>query len=275
MIGKRCNPVQAGIARLYHYEKFRPDWLPTTLREQKLRCSDPAKLNDPWDCKPWFDCRPMAEDPKKLETMLDSFRKTTGIELVNHPGRPGFDDWLRNSPEKLKDVLANLSRSFQLEISKRRIYCLTPDPRSTLMWSHYAENHRGICLEFHFGKLLFLNAWKVIYRSAYPVWVPQEMPAIADEAILTKSTDWEHEQEFRLVGSPNYAEGRPLKPEGDYLRLPPRALQSVIVGCEADLQAITNVVNEHAPGLPVKRSVRAPNRYELVIEDAANSASAG
>src|SRR5271157_5367887 len=64
--------------------------------------------------------------------------------------------------------------------------------------------------------------------------------------------EWEYEQEWRLVGSPNYPEGHPLKPEGDFLRLPPRALQSVIVGCEADLRVITKVVNEHAPGVPIQ-----------------------
>src|SRR5260370_1832082 len=46
---------QAGHSRLYHYEKFRPEWLSTTLREQKVHCSNPANLNDPWDCRPWYD----------------------------------------------------------------------------------------------------------------------------------------------------------------------------------------------------------------------------
>jgi hypothetical protein len=48
----------------------------------------------------------MAEDPKKLEAMLDTFRNTAGIELVNHPIRPIFEDWIRNRPEELKKFLA-------------------------------------------------------------------------------------------------------------------------------------------------------------------------
>jgi hypothetical protein len=123
----------------------------------------------------------------------------------------------------------------------------------------------GLCLEFHLGNLLFLKARKVIYCSEYPVWVPHEMQAIADEAILTKSKDWEYEQEFRLVGNPSYTEGHPLKPERDFLRLPPRAIQSVIVGCEADYEAVKKVVHEHASGLPVKRASREPNHYRLEI----------
>jgi len=265
MAEARSNPLEAGIARLYHYEKFKPEWLATTLREQKIHCSNPSNLNDPWDCRPWFDHRPMVEDPSKLEAMLDHFRNTAGSELANHPKRTKLEDLIRNSPRELRSFLAGFSESVQREICKRRIYCLTPDPCSTLMWSHYAENHRGICLEFHLGNPLFLNALQVIYRSVYPVWVPQEMQAIADEAVLTKSKDWEYEREFRLVGSPNFVEGHPLKPDGDFLRLPPRALQSVIVGCETDYEAVKRVVHDHAARLPVRRASRMPNHYRLEI----------
>jgi hypothetical protein len=268
MTEARCNPLQAGIARLYHYEKFCEGWLATTLREQKIYCSDPDKLNDPWDCRPCFDYRPMTEDPAKLEEMLAFLRSTSGDDLPNHPMRKKWEDGTRNSPDELRDFLAGYSESLRREICKRRIYCLTPDPCSTLMWSHYAENHRGICLEFFLGNVLFLKAREVMCRSAYPVWVPQEMPAIADQAVLTKSTDWEKEQEWRLVGSPSYSEGHPLRPEGYYLRLPQRALQSVIVGCEARderYEAVKKVVHEHAPGLPVKRATRVPNHYRLEI----------
>jgi hypothetical protein len=47
--GSASQSAQAGISRLYRYEKFRKDWLATTLREPKVHCSDPANLNDPWD----------------------------------------------------------------------------------------------------------------------------------------------------------------------------------------------------------------------------------
>ena len=29
-----------------------------------------------------------------------------------------------------------------------RIFCLTPQNESLLMWAHYADSHRGICLQF-------------------------------------------------------------------------------------------------------------------------------
>src|ERR1017187_10291790 len=258
------NPVQAGVARLYHYQRFDPDRLTTTLRDQRIHCSDPSKLNDPWDCRPWFDSRPMAEDPQRLEALLAFYRSTATPDLLNHPSRPIWEDRVRNSPEALRSTLEDFSRQLESHLSKRRIYCLTPDPCSTLMWSHYAQNHTGLCLEFHVGNVLFLKALEVTYRSEYPIWVPQDMDAAALDLMLTKSDAWAYEKEFRLVGT-TFPSSHPLKLDGDYLRLPPRALVAVIVGCLGDYDAIRRMVNECASGVAVKRAVRLPNHYSLNI----------
>src|ERR1700704_3968385 len=72
-----------------------------------------------------------------------------------------FDKELTSSDAALEEALARLSAVVQREISKRRIYCLTPIPHSILMWSHYADNHRGVCLEFDTANRLFSLAMKV------------------------------------------------------------------------------------------------------------------
>src|ERR1017187_313691 len=60
---------EAGHARLYHYEKFCSEWLSTTLREQRIHCSDPKNLNDPWDCRPFFDTRSLQDAGNSREFM--------------------------------------------------------------------------------------------------------------------------------------------------------------------------------------------------------------
>src|ERR1022692_4032287 len=52
---------------------------------------------------------------------------------------------LRNDPKEQAKFMDDLSKDIQRMVSKRRICCLTRDPTSTLMWSHYAENHHGHC----------------------------------------------------------------------------------------------------------------------------------
>jgi Protein of unknown function (DUF2971) len=65
-------------------------------------------------------------------------------------------------PRQLQNFIQEVSKRAEGEICKRTIYCLTPDPTSILMWSHYADHHRGICLEFDVANALFLKAWKVV-----------------------------------------------------------------------------------------------------------------
>jgi hypothetical protein len=90
-----------------------------------------------------------------------------------------------------------------------------------------------------------------------------------------KITGLAREQEFRIVGSPYHETGNALKLDGDYLTLPPRALQSVIVGCLGDYEAVSRIVAEYAPRLPVKRAVRTPSHYSLPIEESRSTTTQG
>jgi len=142
------------------------------------------------------------------------------------------------------------------------------------MWSHYAENHRGICLEFNVFNAVFMTAVEVTYRSQYPIWTPYNTTEEnAVEMVLTKAADWCYEKEFRIIARSEVDNGHPLRLHGQRIRLPENALVSVVVGCESDHQAINRIVDQHVPGLPVRRIKRVPNHYKLTIEDPANSAS--
>jgi hypothetical protein len=85
--------------------------------------------------------------------------------------------------------------------------------------------------------------------------------------LVTKADDWDYEEEYRLISirTPNKNAGY-FQADGDFFRLPPGTLKSVIAGCQADYDAITKVVKDYAPGLPIKRAVRLPNHYKLKIE---------
>jgi hypothetical protein len=251
---------QNKIPTLYHYEKFRAKYLATTLLRMVIHCSKPSNLNDPWDCKPEFDPHAL-DDPEVLEREI-AWRE-------EHPAKQLVAEKLRNAPQFRVDFLADASKSLQQMIAERGIYCLTPQADSTLMWSHYADNHRGICLEFNVANnTLFRDAAEVEYRREYPRWVPcdiNDAPGRVTELILTKSSAWAYEKEYRLVSrppSPTF-----LQLYGDFFRLPPGALKSIIIGCEADHQTIAALIKKHAPELPIKRAVRSPNIFKLDIAD--------
>jgi hypothetical protein len=192
---------------------------------------------------------------------------------AKQPLRPDLkQQWeasLWNDPKEQAKFMDDQSKAIQRMVSERRIYCLTPDPDSTLMWSHYAENHRGICLEFGVDNPLFTRALQVLYREQYPLWIPHEFEAQQArtiEMILTKAEDWGYEKEFRLISVMSGSATDCLRAQDDYFLLPPGALKSVIAGCQADYDAVKAIVKTYGPDLPVKRAVRVPNHYRLAIE---------
>jgi len=143
------------------------------------------------------------------------------------------------------------------------------------MWSHYTNNHKGICLEFGLESQVFGSAMEVKYVSSYPKWLPHLMEeSIRAQVLLTKSEDWRYEKEYRIIGlTEGLARplgpltGHPLAVRDGFLSLPLGALKAVIAGCEADYEEIKQIVASAALDLKVKRAVRSPSKYRLEITD--------
>lgn len=261
---------QLSFQKYYHYQPFCKDRLIPLLRDKKLFFSDPHSANDPWDCKPWFDYRPMLDDPVEREKMIAFLRILATPENLANPLRTVYENRLRTDNDALMKDVEAFSRGLTKEIGKRRIYCVTPLPASTLMWSHYSNNHRGICLEFDKNNPLIEQARPVRYKKTYPEWTPQGVVDDPLASLLTKAMDWCYEREFRIIATS--LEG-PTKLDGNFVSLPDGALTAIILGCESQNGAeLIGIVNEYAPGLPTKRAVRVPNQYELTITAAISTA---
>ena len=260
------------LSRLSHYEKFNPDYLADVVNNQRVHCSDPAHLNDPWDCRPWFSAK-VLEDPGILEELMAWLLAFKPTSPVTKEQVRDFQAHLRTNPNARQNFLDTYSEKFLKVIAGRwKIYCLTPIPDSTLMWSHYADNHRGICLEFALDSPVFGSAKEVQYLSSYPKWAPHSlMTDTSPHVLLTKSDAWAYEHEYRIIGlsggiSRPYKDS-PLELSGDYLGISAGALQAVIVGCEADYKRVGNSLEQIAPGLKIKRAVRALKEYKLEITE--------
>ena len=110
------------------------------------------------------------------------------------------------------------------------IKCFSEDYRSNLMWAHYADNHKGICVEYDLSLLDWKNdIWRhifpVLYENDRPFsaeavlkicdsqnWLnfdifqnayPSEASILNDALImyLFKGTEWEREKEWRIIYS--------------------------------------------------------------------------
>lgn len=259
------------VTHLYHWQRYVPEFLTTLLRDRVIWCSSPASFNDPWDCKPYFNSDVLT-DPVEFEKYIQWHGRIT------HKSNPALlnteitrmQDHFRANPRLFAESIKQFSTGMWGAIANQyRVYCLGPDIHNGLMWAHYADSHNGLCLEFSTRNDVICCALRVEYVCGFP-----SIDAYSEDEddnlipLLTKSEVWSYEREYRLVAQErnNSTDNETLMTDGNYLKLPDGALTSIIVGCHGPFDEVRELVRQHASDLPVKRAVRVPNRYALLIE---------
>ena len=208
--------------------KYLPPERIDVFRSSSIRVTQPCALNDPHDA-------------------LVAIRSR--LEEQNGPDEAVGDDF------KVERFHA---RMFREELSKQiGVLCLTDNPTSTLMWSHYALSHTGFLLHFDSRGSFFdrkLN-WRhrqygvtestfgnlaapseVTYFKTRQIYYTQD--GIPWDVLYQKSEDWKYESEFRSLM--NLSEGDVLPETRNdrwpvYLfSIPSDSLTGVTVGLATD-----------------------------------------
>lgn len=189
----------------------------TYLENELLRITQPADLNDPFEFLPAI---PSIEDftllfekiYKERVAQIDKLKvdKKEKSELKNEQLRE-----YKTQVRKLKNNEDGNVKTFFLERAKKNlnthlgILSLTRRWDSTLMWAHYTNSHKGLCIGFD-SQNPFFSAYRqiadkekifmpVAYRDER-IQVPIEKGVSIDfQVVLSKSKDWEYEEEERLL----------------------------------------------------------------------------
>lgn len=137
------------------------------------------------------------------------------LETDLHKLQPSDAIWgqmfYRAIHQEYVDLHSNLMQKF-------RVSCFTESPYSMLMWSHYADNHKGLCIEYEIPPYaecyskLYHNLMPVIYSDErvpilsqcvrflqQPRLTPDILWDIYKYGILMKSMIWKYQNEWRLV----------------------------------------------------------------------------
>jgi hypothetical protein len=126
------------------------------------------------------------------EWALDDLRKKrlkiSKIDQTNDP----FELWCVDQPDReIRDAL----RAYKKDMSEKfGLICFSEDWVNPLLWSHYAEKHRGICLGFDLDRRVLRKIDYVQERSALKMPITSET---ADTLLWTKYWDWKYEEEWR------------------------------------------------------------------------------
>lgn len=166
----------------------------------------------------WFSKVENFNDP--IDSKLDYRQQYTSDEILQY-----WENFLKNKPEHpqtIEEILNNWGNNSSFIKQQNRVYsqqksqmgivCFSVNPKNILMWSHYANNHKGIAYEFKPN--LFTNA-KTISFQAFPFRV--EYPCDRSYELLsytktgeeknkqfvkeltTKAPEWAYEEEYRMI----------------------------------------------------------------------------
>lgn len=234
-------------------------YLISQIEKDEVWFSKPSDFNDPFDCHPFFDLSGNnCEIAKKLEA---TYKKMTPT-MSRSERRSKSRESAKNS--RVKEIQQQFKSSYFEKIRNEiGIYCLSTTEKSTLMWSHYANYHRGICLEYEGIDEFFSNAFPVIYSESRPIvygYKDSDDQLQLENALLTKSDAWAYEKEWRMIA---YTKGPGL------YKIPDHLLKRIIFGAQADkrtIEDITKIANGRKHPPIISHAKLAKDKFEIIIE---------
>lgn len=202
------------------------------LINNEITVSSSTCMNDPFDSviNLWSDEKNLSQtctEPRHIKPMHDAF----GLYRI---------------------------RSFCMENGNKSV-------KNILMWSHYADEHKGFCIKYklsrHFikqeenedGQHMFLK--KIIYKN---IKLNPKIKSIdSNIAFATKRKDWKYENEVRLIVYDTKREdshyGIPLDEDSE--------IEAIFFGYLCPKSTIKTIQNTF-----VKRGTNPPKFYKMVID---------
>lgn len=229
----------------------------------KVWFSPPAQLNDPFECRPWFTFNGSPDEiVESIARGLRQYRPDLTPDSAKAHAVSIFLEGRHRDPNTWEglgqDVVAALGQRIGL-------YCLSEHNDSILMWSHYAADHSGYCLEFAAtaDTPFFGAAQQVKYGTEFPVvdffTTPKEEQV--DLIFLTKFEGWSYEGEWRIVDHDT----------GPGIREYPRELlRSVTFGLrmpEANRETIRTWVKGRGHAVKFFEAQRHDRQFKVVVKE--------
>lgn len=128
-----------------------------------------------------------------------------------------------------------IQRIFEDYISKKSVCCFSRNKDNILMWSHYADNHKGFCIgidekiysdENLLSDVCYENIDPNIRQEIINSHVPGEINKKYEKLITHKHEDWKYEEEVRMI-----LEMKDPNLSGKTVRLSENQIKEIYFGC--------------------------------------------
>lgn len=225
-------------ATFYRYRAFSTSTL-DSLCHDDLYFASPGTFNDPLDCSPTLECDSSRDELRELLAKL--IRQRVKSEIMESLDKARFGGgsaashaeqraemearrqieiiaYLATNPEytEPEDVVEVWQLTSRIEHELRRHYergvcCFSTSYKNPLLWSHYGDQHRGICIGYGLDRRPRPDMQKVVYGGNRSITTSQLIRAILNDdqaakheldrnVLLRKAGEWRYEKEYRLIG---------------------------------------------------------------------------
>ena len=212
---------------LYKYRRL-DDYTIESLYRKSIWLSNYKELNDPFESLMKYDLEKHLIE-YFLETDFESdFSRNYGVSLSEEdlklirnsrePYNVYYDLCEQKSlPTFKKPTKSQLRENIVKLFEKYREYsylgCFSEINDSLLMWSHYADNGKGICVEYCLNNIDISYLFPVFYSYEMYEFSIKDLHTLVRN--LIKAKDWEYEQEWRIV----YLTDK-MKQNNHYVKIP-------------------------------------------------------
>lgn len=232
------------------------------LTQKQVYFAAAEQFNDPFDA-----ALPFRYDPNDL-TPENIFLKLIEVGRREMPGISEYELQQRayerqhSGDFESGEYWKSHFPQFRKDINNRfGILSLTSKNDNLLMWSHYADSHRGYCVG--------MNKY-TLYKSCGGTFIPaiynDQIPYIPlfdtssqtlTPLLATKSRVWEYEDEYRIIKS----NGSKVAVE-----IPPEAIMEIVLGCnmaEEHKDAIFSLAKQEFPEARIFEARRNDEEFRL------------
>ena len=222
----------------YRYRGFSTNTL-DSLCYDRLYFAHPGTFNDPLDCNATIECDSSLDELRTLLSVL--IRKRVKSDVLASLGQARIKGEgaaahaekraLSEAQSQLAEIAHNatdpeytvskveaegllLTSEVERELCRhyeRGVCCFSTTYANPLLWSHYGDQHRGLCIGFGLDRRPKPQPRRVVYGGSRSVPTSLLTRALVHEdqmakeeldrdVLLRKARGWGYEKEWRLIG---------------------------------------------------------------------------
>ena len=275
------------------YKYMHQDRIENILKDNKIRFTQPKYFNDPFEIK--LTMSKIAEDNdlaryvnKTLSKNYEKLYQNLDFEIKNKIDYVTFKSLVDSCNEKTKEIvceIANDNKSLS-EIKEKSdeginqtlgVLSLTIKYDNLLIWAHYANEHKGFVVEFDSNNDFFKpkemdnNIYNGLQKVNYSPIRPYKLLVENEweDILLTKSLEWEYEEEYRIIKRLNETE--PIKGDMYLFKFPKEMIKAIYCGCNMivdDVIRISKILDndEELSHIKIYKARVSDKYYKLEFE---------